>query len=249
MPSNKILVLQHAATEGLGLFEDELKKANLTWETLMISEATLWPSSVKLEEYGGFIILGGPMSVYERDKHPWIVKELMVVQEILRQKKPILGVCLGAQMLAQAAGGRVYPGHGPEIGWFPIRMDDWFYKRNPCFFQVEPNKDHMVFQWHGDTFEMPAEGYRLAWNDRYRNQAFCFNGNAIGLQFHVEVTEDMIRDWLQGDWTRKQVIASGSDPDRILADVPKYMAGMRDLAHKIFYGFASLIRAPRRNAA
>jgi GMP synthase (glutamine-hydrolysing) len=247
--SNKILVLQHSPSETLGLFEDELKKANFTWETLIVSGDTLWPSSVKLEEYGGFIILGGPMGVYEKDKYPWISKELMVVQEILRQKKPILGVCLGAQIIAEAAGGRVYPGHGPEIGWFPIRLDDWFYKRNPCFFQIDPTKPHTVFQWHGDTFELPSEAYRLAWNDNYRNQAFCFNGNAIGLQFHVEVTEDMVRDWLVGDWTRKQVVASGSDPNTVLADVPKHMASLKDLAHKIFYGFASLVRDNRRKAA
>lgn len=248
MPS-KILVLQHVPAEGLGTLEDEIKKAGFTWETLTCSEDTLWPSSVKLEEYGGFIILGGPMGVYEQDKFPWLAKELMIVGEMLRQKKPILGICLGAQIIAEAAGGRVFPGTGPEIGWFPVRVDDWFYKRNPCFFQVEPNKDHVVFQWHGDTFEIPPQGYRLAWNDNYKNQAFCYNGNAIGLQFHVEMTEDMVREWLQGDWTRQQVTASGGDPDKILADVPKHFAAMRDLCHKIFYGFASLIRSPRRNAA
>lgn len=247
--ANKILVLQHAPNEGLGVFEEELNKANLPWETLMVSGETLWPSSVKLEEYGGFIILGGPMGVYEQDKYPWIAKELMVVREMLRQKKPILGVCLGAQMIAEAAGGRVFPGDRPEIGWFPIRLDDWFYKRNPCFFQIDPAKPHMVFHWHGDTFEIPSEGYRLAWNDNYKNQAFCFNGNAVGVQFHVEMTEDMIRNWLQGEWARKQVIASGGDPDKILVDAHKYLPAMRDLAHKIFYGFASLIRSPRRDAA
>jgi GMP synthase (glutamine-hydrolysing) len=246
---NKILVLQHASTEGLGTLEDELKKAGFPWETLVISNETLFPSSTKLEEYGGFIILGGPMGVYEKDKYPWIAKELMVVQELLRQKRPILGICLGAQMLAHAAGGRVYPGTRFEIGWFPIRLDDWFYKRNPLFFQIDPAKAHTVFQWHGDTFEIPTEGYRLAWNENYPNQAFCFNGNAVGLQFHVEMTEEMIRDWLSDDWSRQQVVASGGDPEKILADIPKYMPALRDLCHKIFYGFASLIRDPRRRAA
>lgn len=246
---NKILVLQHTPEEGLGTFEEELKKANLTWETLMISGDTLFPSSAKLEEYGGFIILGGPMGVYEKDKYSWIAKELMIIQEMLRQKKPILGVCLGAQMLAQAAGGRVYPGIQPEIGWFPIRLDDWFYKRNPSFFQIDPAKPHTVFQWHGDTLDIPTEGYRLAWNENYMNQAFCFNGNAVGLQFHVEMTEEMIRDWLSSDWMRRQVIASGNDPEKILIDIPKYMPELRDLCHKIFYGFQSLIRDPRRKVA
>src|SRR5579885_674830 len=126
--ANKILVFQHAPSEGLGSFEEELKKAGLTWETMMISNATLFPSGTKLEEYGGLIVLGGPMGVYEDDKYPWIRKELMIIQECLRQKKPILGVCLGAQLLAKASGGRVYKGPQPEIGWHTIRLDDWFYK-------------------------------------------------------------------------------------------------------------------------
>lgn len=245
---NKILVLQHAPTEGLGTLEDELKKAGLPWETLPISNETLFPSGTKLEEYGGFLILGGPMGVYEEEKYPWIKKELMIIREMLRQKKPILGICLGAQLLAKAAGGRVNRGMKPEIGWHPIRLDDWFYKRNPLFFQIDPSKPHMVFHWHGDTFDIPTEGYRLAWNENYVNQAFCFNGNAVGLQFHVEMTEEMIRDWLSGEETRMKVMAAGEDPNKILAEVPKYLAGLKEFAHKIFYGFASLIRENRRAA-
>ncbi len=246
---NKILVLQHTPSEGLGTLEDELKKAGMTWETLMVSDETLFPSGVKLEEYGGFIILGGPMGVYQEESYPWIKKELMIVQEMLRQKKPILGICLGAQLLAKASGGRVYRGMKPEIGWLPIRLDDWFYKRNPLFFQIDPSKPHTVFHWHGDTFDIPTEGYRLAWNENYTNQAFCFNGNAVGLQFHVEMTEEMIKDWLSGEETRLKVIAGGGDPDKILAETQKYLAGLKELSHKIFYGFASLIRENRRNAA
>lgn len=246
--SNKILVFQHMPNEGLGTFEDELKKANLTWESLMINEETLFPSSTKLEEYGGFIVLGGPMGVYEERQYPWIKKELMMIQEMLRQKKPILGVCLGAQLLAKASGGRVTQGVKPEIGWFPIRLDDWFYKRNPLFFQIDHTKPHMVFHWHGDTFDIPTEGYRLAWNENYMNQAFCFNGNAVGIQFHVEMTEDMIKDWLSDEVSRMKIMAYGGDPDKILAEIPKYLPGLKDLAHKIFYGFASLIRENRKAA-
>lgn len=246
---NKILVFQHAASEGLGSLEEELKKAGLTWEAMRISGDMIFPSGVKLEEYGGLIVLGGPMGVYEEAKYPWIKKEILLIQEALRQKKPILGICLGAQLLAKASGGRVYKGPASEIGWHPIRLDDWFYKRNPLFFQIDPAKDHMVFHWHGDTFDIPTEGYRLAWNDAYRNQAFCFNGNAVGLQFHPEMTETMISDWLASAEAREQVAAAGEDAAKILADAAKHLPGLRAIAHKIFYGFASLIRSPRRSAA
>ena len=247
--SQKILVLQHALNEDLGTLGEELSKAGLTWETLMISETTVFPSSVKLEGYGAMIILGGPMGVYETEKYPWLHKEIMIIQEFLRQKKPILGICLGAQLIAAAAGARVSPGTKPEIGWAPIRLDDWYYKRNPLFFQIDPKKAHMVFHWHGDTFEIPSEGYRLAWNDHYKNQAFCFNGNAIGLQFHVEMTEKMIREWISSEWSQMQIRAAGGDPEQILAESAKYLPGMKDLAHKIVYGFASLIRDNRKSVA
>lgn len=246
---NKILVFQHAASEGLGSLQDELNKAGLPWETLMVSNDAVFPSGVKLEEYGGLIVLGGPMGVYQEDKFLWIKKELLVIQEALRQKKPILGICLGAQLLAKAAGGRVYKGPVPEIGWHPIRLDDWFYKRNPLFFQLDHTKEHVVFHWHGDTFDIPTEGYLLAWNERYRSQAFCFNGNAVGLQFHPEMTEGMIADWLSSPEAREQVAAAGEDSAKIMADAAKYLPGLKDIAHKIFYGFASLIRDNRRNAA
>ena len=247
----KILVIQHAAHEGPGTFADEMKKQNFTWDTFMASNDAIFPSSAKLEEYGGLLIMGGPMGVYEEEKYTWIRKELLVIQEALRQKKPILGVCLGAQMLAKAAGGggRVYPGPKKEIGWYPIRLDDWFYKRNPLFFQIDQTKPHMVFQWHGDAFDIPTEGYRLAWNDNYMNQAFCFQGNAVGIQFHVEMTEEMIRDWLSGEEVKRQVAETGSDPDQIIAEIPKHLPALRETCHKIFYGFASLVRENVRRAA
>lgn len=246
----KILVIQHVPHEGPGSFEEEMKKANLTWETLMASDQAIFPSGAKIEEYGALIILGGPMGAYEEEKYPWIKKEILVIAEALRQKKPILGICLGAQLLAKASGGggRVYPGPKKEIGWHPIRLDDWFYKRNPLFFQIDHTKSHTVFQWHGDTFDIPTEGYRLAWNENYRNQAFCIQGNAVGVQFHPEVTEAMIRNWLSGEG-HARATAGGADPDQILADLPKHFPAMKDLSHKIFYGFASLIRENVRRVA
>lgn len=248
-PMSKILVFQHAEHEGLGTIADELKLAGHTTETLLISNTTLFPSGTKLEEYGSLIILGGSMGVYEETQYSWMSKELMVLREALRQKKPILGVCLGAQLIAKAAGARVYPGSSPEVGWYSIRLDDWFYKRNPLFFQIDPTKDHMVFQWHHDTFDLPTEGYRLAWNDDYSHQAFCYQGNAVGLQFHVEMTEDMVRLWLEDTVTRNRLKHQGFDPDQILADMPKYLPGLRTLCHKICYGFTSLIRDNVRRVA
>ncbi len=249
----KILVIQHVPHEGLGNIETELKLAGHTTETIAVWDHPVFPSSTKLEDYGGIIVLGGPMAVYEESQHPWMTKELLVIGEALRQKKPFLGICLGAQLLAKAAGADVYPGNREdrptEIGWYPIRLDDWFYKRNPLFFQIDPAKEHTVFQWHGDTFDIPTEGYRLALSENYPNQAFCFQGNAVGLQFHVEMTEELIRSWVTGDENRAKILSQGCDPDEILADMPKHLPGLQALCHKICYGFVSLIRTNTRRAA
>ncbi len=249
--SQKILVLQHVAHEGLGTLADEMKTACFEWDTLLVSDQAVFPMPSKLEEYGALIVLGGPMSVTDEKKYSWMQKEILILQEALRQKKPILGICLGAQLLARAAGkgGRVYQGDKKEIGWHPIRLDDWYYKRNPLFFQIEPDQPHTVFHWHGDTFDIPTEGYRLAWNETYPNQAFCFNGNAVGIQFHVEMTEEMIRDWLKDNESKMQVMAAGEDPHKIITQASKQLPGLRKMAHKIFYGFASLIRENVRRAA
>ena len=249
--SKKILVIQHVPNEGLGTFEDELKLQNLTWETFVPSGDAIFPSGGKIEEYGALIVLGGPMGAYEEDKYPWLKRENLVIQEALRQKKPILGVCLGSQLLAKAIGhgGRVYKGPKAEIGWYPIKLDDWFYKRNPLFFQMDPKKAHIVFQWHHDTFDIPTEGYRLAWNDNYPNQAFCFQGNAVGLQFHAEVTEAMIKDWLKSDDAKLDAMKAGHDPARIVMDITKNLPVLRETAHKIIYGFTSLIRENIRRVA
>lgn len=243
----KILVIQHSPTEGLGTLEGEIAANKMTVSTLRTFENPVFPSSVELEGYGALIILGGPMGVYEEKKYPWIKKELLIVGEALRQKKPILGVCLGAQMLAKAAGARVYPGPVKEFGWGQIRFDDWFSKRNPLTFQMGLAEPHTVFQWHGDTFDFPVEGYRLAWNETYPAQMFCYQGNAIGIQFHPEMTAEMIQSWVQ--WGQKEIREAGLDPARILEETPQYLPALQKICHKFFYGFASLIRDNIRRAA
>lgn len=242
--SRKILVIQHAPHEGLGSFAEEAKGANFETEFLKVWEGPVFPSGVEIEGYGAIISMGGPQSATEVDRCSWMKKELMVLEEALRQKKPILGICLGAQLLAKACGqgGRVYRGKRPEIGWLPITFDEWFSKRNSLFFQLDLARPHPVFHWHEDTFDFPTEGYRLAWSEITPNQAFSFQGNAFGLQFHVEMTEPMVRDWLSGEEAQKQVRAAGYDPDQILREAPQYLGPLREMAHKVFYGFTTLIR-------
>lgn len=243
----KLLVIQHAPTEGLGAFEEEMKANNLTWDTIKTYESAQFPGGSEFDGYAGLISLGGPMGANDESTHPWIAKELMTMGEFLRQKKPILGICLGAQLLARASGGKAYRGSKKEIGWYPVKLDEWFSHRNPLFFQFERGKDLIVFQWHGDTVDKPSEGYTLCWNENYPQQAFSFQGNAIGLQFHPEMTEAMIREWVEAG--QAEIKQAGLDPQKILSESKQHLPELKKIGHRIFYGFASLIRDNRRQAA
>jgi len=236
----KILVFQHADVERLGTLEKEIQLAGMTCDILLTYQASDFPTPKELESYGAVISLGGEKSVYERHKHPWLDKEFRLLQEALRMKKPILGICLGAQMLAGAAGAAVRKGPSKEIGWGWVRFDDWFSQRHPLTFQLELDKPHVVFHWHGDSFDLPVEGYRLAWNDATPIQMFCIQGNAVGIQFHPEMTGEMIGEWVVHH--RKELVEDRIDPDKILQETPKYLPDLQKLSHRFFYGFASLVR-------
>ncbi|MBI2082044.1 MAG: type 1 glutamine amidotransferase [Deltaproteobacteria bacterium] len=246
----KILVFQHAETETLGNLEKEIRLQNLEYEILEVYRNPQFPTGKELEEkYSAVISLGGPMSVYEmkNGRYPWMEKEFLLLREALRLKMPILGICLGSQLLAHAAGAEVRKGPKKEIGWHWIRFDDWFSKRNPLTFQCDLSKQHIVFHWHGDLFDLPVEGYRLAWNDHYPVQMFCYQGNAVGIQFHPEMTEEMIKKWVASE--RDGLHRSGMDPEKILDEIPSYLPDLAKLCHKFFYGFATLIRENVRRAA
>ncbi len=240
----KLLVIQHSPIEDLGTFEEEIKAQNFTYDLLKTYEKPKFPGGVEFDGYAGLISLGGPMGANDEDKYPWIAQELMTIKEFLREKKPILGICLGAQLLARAAGGRVYRGAEKEVGWYPVQLDDWFSRRNPLFFQFEQKQPLMVFQWHQDTVDIPSSGYNLCYGDNYRQQAFSFQGNAFGLQFHPEMTEAMIRAWLTTD--KKELDWEGFDIPKILKETAQYLPELKKIGHRIFYGFGSLIRDNRK---
>jgi GMP synthase-like glutamine amidotransferase len=133
--------------------------------------------------------MGGPMSVNDEDEFPWLVSEKQFICEAIHLGKPILGICLGAQLIASATGARIYRNSLKEIGWFPIYG---ISSNDRSIFSFPPSVQ--VFHWHGETFDLPSGATRLAKSDKCENQAFQISKSVIGLQFHLETTSEAARE-------------------------------------------------------
>ncbi|KOR32120.1 glutamine amidotransferase [Achromatium sp. WMS3] len=141
------------------------------------------------------VVLGGPIGAYEDNKYPWLLDELHCIEQRLAAKRPILGICLGAQLMARALGGKVYPNNATEIGWSPLRLTP--AGENSCLKDLA-TCDFQVLHWHGDTYDLPIDTQCLASTDITKNQAFSYGKTALGLQFHLEIDVTEIERWLIG---------------------------------------------------
>ena len=173
--------LQHVAFEGLGGMEAWLAATGytVTCTRLFAGETLPAPDTVDL-----LIIMGGPMSVHDEAEYPWLVDEKAFVRRVMDTGIPVLGVCLGAQLIADVLGARVYANGEKEIGWFPVEA----VSANAMSFRFPSSIE--VFHWHGETFDLPQGAVRLAQSAVCRNQAFQVGRSVIGLQFHLETTPE-----------------------------------------------------------
>lgn len=183
----RIHIFQHVDFEGAGFIAQYLEKNHhLHYHQLYNGDAL--PT---IEETDALIIMGGPMSVNDTDKLPWLSTEQEFVSQFARTGKPMLGICLGAQTIAKALGGTVFQGKEKEIGWWPITNT----ASTSEVFQFPKNVD--AFHWHGETFSLPPHAIRLASSAACENQAFQIGRRIIGLQFHLETTPQSAQDLIQ----------------------------------------------------
>ena len=189
--SRKILAFRHTPFEHLGRIADSLALHGIRCEY-----ADLYRDGSRPDIRGAdaLIVMGGPMSV--NDDLPFIWHELDLIGEAASLGKPILGVCLGAQLIAKALGARVYANAVKEIGWYPVYWTS-AAARDPLCEGLEAPET--VFHWHGETFDLPSGAELLAWSDACRHQAYRVGDNIYGLQFHLEVTPEMVADWSTQD--------------------------------------------------
>jgi GMP synthase (glutamine-hydrolysing) len=188
----RVLAFRHVPFEGLGLIESALEA-----RAIHSDYCDLYRPGVVLPDlngYDGLIFMGGPMSV--NDDLPFLLEEMRLIERAAARDMPVLGVCLGSQLIARALGGRVYRNAEKEIGWFDIHLTDEG-RRDPMLGRLAPLEK--VFHWHGDTFDLPPGAVRLAWSQRTERQAYRIGAAIYGLQFHLEVTPAMIVDWSDED--------------------------------------------------
>jgi len=181
--------LQHVPFEGIGSVGPWLEAAGYKVSRTRLFAAEEPPSP---DEIDFLVIMGGPMSVNDEGEYPWLVREKQFVRDVIAAGKPVLGVCLGAQLIANCLGARVYRNAVKEIGWFPIRG---IPATDKTIFGFPPSVE--VFHWHGETFDLPEGAVHLAQSGVCRNQAFQYGRSVIGLQFHLETTPDSARELVQ----------------------------------------------------
>ena len=228
----KVFAFRHVAGEHLGRIGPALDQAGLAWRYVDLPTGDSLPE----EPAGGLIFLGGPMSV--NDELGYIREEVRMIERALQAGTPVLGVCLGAQLLARALGARVYRNAVKEIGWFPVT---WMpaTDSDPVFTGLSGRDE--VFHWHGETFDLPAGTARLASSEACRNQAFRYGQNAWGLQFHLEVTPEMIDAWCRDD-------ANCGDLRELEAPIDAHLNAGRlaTLSNRVFGRWADLVKQKTR---
>jgi GMP synthase (glutamine-hydrolysing) len=229
-----VLVLRHAACEGLGAIGDALRDAGYATREVCAHAGEPIPSD--LDGARGLVVMGGPMGVYEVARHPHLADELRLLERALRRDAPVLGVCLGSQLLATALGARVTSSGTREIGWHPVDLLE-ACARDPLFEGVA--SPITPLNWHGDVFELPRGAERLARSAMTEHQAFRFGRRAWGLLFHLEADAAQVR--AMSDAFPGELRDAGLDPAALARASEEQAARVRETAMLVFGRWARVL--------
>ena len=212
-----LIILRHVPYEGPGLIEEMLEGRGLPYKIMDVFE-----EGVPLAAAGftGIVSMGGPMSVNDATEE--IKREKILLLEAMERDIPILGVCLGAQIIASALGARVYAGDHPEVEWGEVTLTESGLA-DPLMTGVD--QVIPVLHWHGEIFDLPEGAVNLAYSDKFENQAFRVGSKTYGLQFHLEVDEEMVREWVDMDREGEDGIVS--EPKAILDGIKPHLDRVR----------------------
>ena len=229
----EIVVLQHAECETLGSIAAALAAAGLSARVVRSFDGE--PVPQELERESGLVLMGGPMGVCDQLRYPFLSDEMRLIEQAMRRGVPVLGVCLGSQLLASALGAPVMKGPKKEIGWHTVRLAaeaqaDPLWSGAPAEFTA--------LHWHGDVFRLPAGAVRLASSDLTECQAFRSGNKSYGILFHMEATRTMIETWI-GAFSQ-ELAAEKIDGHRLLAEEPQHRAAIDRLSGRVFGAWARM---------
>jgi GMP synthase (glutamine-hydrolysing) len=231
-----VFILRHVPHEPAGSLESYLAEAGAEYRYLDLFQEV--PRQLPLDQAAALVVMGGPMSVHDVDKYPFLAAEVDWIQQAVRQQLPMLGICLGSQLLAKAIGAKVYPNGIKEIGWYRLKMLPTTAE-DPLFADCETTET--VFQWHGDTFDLPPGAVHLAQSALCKHQAFRAGPCAWGLQFHIEMTPEMVDAWLsEPDNCGELAQLDYLDAAAIRAAAPREFPKMQQLGRRVLSRFAAM---------
>jgi len=232
-----IAIFRHFATEGPGYFATYLERHRLPWTLIKLDEGEDVPHNT--DRYAGLVFMGGPMSV--NDELPWIPPVLALIREAVARDVPVLGHCLGGQLMSKALGGQVGPNPVKEIGWGEVRLEagaesrEWFGTERSGF---------TSFHWHGETFSIPDGAVRLLASPYCANQAFAL-GKHLGMQCHIEMTAELVQTWCR---TGAREIARSAGPavqpvEAVLADLDSRLTELHAVADGVYAKWVQGLRS------
>jgi GMP synthase (glutamine-hydrolysing) len=229
-----VRVIQHVDGEGPGLIAVALEREGVAVEVIRVDRGE--PVPRELGDAGGLVVLGGPMGVYEADQYPHLRDELRLIEAALRVGAPVLGVCLGSQLLAAALGARVGPAPMKEIGWFtvtpkPAAASDRLFGPLPSSF--------VALHWHGDVFELPAGATSLASSTRTEHQAFRYGDLAYGILFHLEATPLEVHAMVGA--SADELAGTTVSGEELLAETERWAARAAELGLPLFRRWVGLL--------
>jgi len=225
----RVLVVQHVAYEPLGTLDRMLRQRKI--RIRYVNFAREPEARPCLEGYDALIVLGGPMNVGDQAHCPHLRTELALIDEGLRRGTPMLGICLGAQLLAHALGAPVGRNDHKELGWHEVRLTDAGV-RDPVLGRLRAAEP--IFHWHGDTFAIPSGAEHLAESDLCPRQAFRFGDQVYGLQFHLEVDPHLVERWLRVHQQELALVRGAESAERIRAETRAWIGGSMAASDALF---------------
>lgn len=225
-----VAVFRHSATEGPGRLAEFLDAQGIAWRLVKLDGGDAVPASAA--PYAGLAFMGGPMSA--NDDLPWIAPVLDLMRDAVARDVPVIGHCLGGQLLARALGGEVTVNRVKEIGWGRVEAEDTALARDWLGPEL---RAFTTFQWHGDTFSIPPGAGRILRGEHCANQAYVAGGRHLGMQCHVEMTPELVRDWCASG--ADEVIASRASPAvqpvaDILGEMPQRLPALAGIARRLY---------------